>query len=135
MLIIQIALAIVLALLIWRFLPHIVAGAILLAFLALIVLLLALVWLNLKIVAEFVGLISAIAIVVGIPFFLRFKIEEKYPKMKSLFNGEPPYDTMSKQPFRLLMMAIFSISFAAVGVGVLYAVLSFVEQADKYINS
>lgn len=127
MLIIEIALGIILAVLILRFLPTIVAGAILLALVAAFILIVALVWLNLKDVAAVVGALAVVAVVYGIPFWLKDKIAQRYPTFDALIKGNPPYNQLVKQPFRITVMALFAVTLAAVGAGSLFGSLFVVD--------
>ena len=119
MLIVEVALGIVLAVLILRFLPAILAGAMFIGAIALLGVILLLVWFNLEEVASFVAAIGAIALLYGVPFWLQSTITTKYPTFGTLIRGDSPYDQMSKQPQRLLVMALFAVAVAAAGIAAL----------------
>ncbi len=127
MLIIEIALGIVLAVLILRFLPAIVAGAILLALVVAFILIATLVWLNLEEIAAIVGAMAVVAVVYGVPFWLKDKIAQRYPSFDALIKGNPPYNQLAKQPLRITVMALFAFTLAAVGAGSLFGTLFVVD--------
>jgi hypothetical protein len=119
MLIVEVALGIVLAVFILRFLPAVIAGALLTGAAVLSLVIVLLVLLNLEKVAQIVAAIGIVALLLGIPFWLKSAFTEKYPAFGELVRGEPPYDEISKQPQRLLIMACFAVCVAGVGIAAL----------------
>ncbi|MCX5902769.1 MAG: hypothetical protein NTV89_04695 [Proteobacteria bacterium] len=134
MLIIEIALGIVLAVFILRFLPAILAGAMLIGAIALLVVILLLVWFNLEKVAIYVAAIVAMALLYGVPFWLQSAITAKYPNFGALLRGEPPYDHLSKQPQRLLVMAIFALAIAGAGIAALLGAVYSVDVISRMLG-
>lgn len=63
----------------------------------------------------------------AIPFWLKAKIEKKYPPFAALIRGEPPYNQIEKQPLRLAVIACFSVAGAAVGLGALLRAIAAVN--------
>jgi len=133
-LIIEIALGIVLAVLILRLLPAILASALLIGVIALLGAILLLVWLNLENVAIFVAAFGAAALLYGVPFWLKNTITAKYPTLGTLIRGEPPYDHLSKQPQRLLIMACFALAVAGIGISVLLGAAYSVDLVSQVLN-
>ncbi len=119
MLIVEIALGIVLAILILRFLPVIFVGAILVGIVTFFGGIVLLVWFNLEKVAVFVAPIASMVLLYGIPFWLQGTITAKYPTFGALVRGESPYDQLSKQPKRLLVMTFFAVAVAGAGIAAL----------------
>ncbi len=127
----QVALGIVLAVIIVWMLPAIVAVALLLAFVSVIALVVALVWLNLQVVAIYVSAIASVAVLYGVPFWMKTHILRKYPAFLALTKGEPPFNVMAKQPARIAVMACFAVAVALSGVGVLLGMVSLVDAVSN----
>lgn len=123
MLILEIAVGIVLAVIILRVLPATLASALVLGLIALLVITIALVWLNLKTIAIYIAAVGAASILYGVPFLLKDQVTKKYPGFTSLIRGEPPYDQITKQPLRIAVMACFSVAVASIAVGALVGAL------------
>lgn len=134
MLIVEIALGIVLAVLILRFLPTIIASAMLMGVIALLGVILSLVWFNLEKVAIFVAAIGAMVLLYGVPLWLQSVITTKYPAFGTLVRGESPYDHLSKQPQRLLIMACFALAVAGVGVAALLGAVYSVDLISQVLK-
>jgi hypothetical protein len=133
-LVIEIALGIVLAVLILRLLPAILAGALLIGGLTLLGVLFFTVWLNLEKVAIFVAAFGTAALLYGVPFWLKDTITAKYPTLGALIRGEPPHDHFSKQPQRLLIMACFALVVAGVGISVLLGATYSVDLISQVLS-
>ena len=133
MLIVEIALGIVLAVIILRLLPEIVAVAIVVGVIALIAIMALLIWFNFQTIAIYVGALGVVGVLYGIPFWLKAKIEKKHPPFAALIRGEPPYNHIEKQPLRLTVMACFSVAVAAVGLGALLGTISAVDLLSQAI--
>lgn len=134
MLIVKIALGIVLAVLILRFLPAIMAGAMLIGVIALLGVILLLVWFNLEKVAIFVAAIGAIVLLYGVPLCLQSVITTKYPTFGALVRGESPYDHLSKQPQRLLVMACFALAVAGIGIAALLGAVYSIDLISQVLG-
>lgn len=134
MLIIEIALGIVLAVLILRFLPAILVGAMLIGAIALLGVILMLVWFNLKEAASFVAVIGAMVLLYGVPFWLQSSITAKYPTFGALVRGEPPYNHFSKQPQRLLIMAFFALVVAGAGIAALLGAVYSIDLISQMLG-
>jgi hypothetical protein len=133
-LIVEIALGVVLAVLILRFLPAILTGAMLLGAIALLGVILLLVWFNLEKVAVFVAAVGAIALLYGVPFWLQSTIIAKYPTFGTLVHGKPPYDQLSKQPQRLLVMVFFAVAVGGAGIATLLGAVYSVELIGQVLG-
>jgi hypothetical protein len=133
-LVIEIALGIVLAVLILRFLPAILGGAILIGVIALLGVILLLVWFNLDKVAVFVGAIGAVTLLYGVPFWLQSTITARYPGFGTLVRGEPPYDRLSKQPQRIIVMACFALAVAGAGIAALLGAVYSVDLISQALG-
>ncbi len=134
MLIVQIALGIVLAVLILRILPAFLAGAMFTGAIALLGVILLLVWFNLEKVAIFVAVVGAMVLLYGVPFWLQSTVAAKYPTFGALVRGESPYDQLSKQPQRLLVMAIFAVTVAGAGIAALLGAVYSVDLISQALG-
>ena len=132
MLILQIALGIVLGALILFFLPAIVAGVVVVGLVALVLLLVLLAWFNLQEVAVIAGLLGAFALLFGIPFLLMVGLTRRYPKLGAVLHGGPPYDTTSKLPMRIAVMAPVALAVAGIGAGVFFGAIFAAESVAKF---
>lgn len=134
MLVIEFALGIVLAVLVLRFLPAILAGTMFIGFVVLLGITFFLVWLNLEKVAIFVAAIGAVALVYGVPFWLQNTVTAKYPTFGALVRGEPPHDQFSKQPKRLFVMACFALAISGVGIAALLGAMYSVDLITRVLG-
>ncbi|WP_136418650.1 hypothetical protein [Herbaspirillum sp. ST 5-3] len=134
MLILQVAFGIVLAVIILRLLPAIVAGALIIGLAALLAITAGLVWLNLKTVAIYIAAFGAVGLLYGIPFWLKGFVVRKYPDFHVLIKGEPPYDATAKQPLRIVVMACFSVAVASVGIGALLGAVYSVDLISQVVG-
>jgi hypothetical protein len=134
LLIVQIALGIVLAVLILRILPAFLAGAMFTGAIALLGVILLLVWFNLEKVAIFVAVVGAMVLLYGVPFWLQSTVAAKYPTFGALVRGESPYDQLSKQPQRLLVMAIFAVTVAGAGIAALLGAVYSVDLISQALG-
>ena len=132
--ILEIALGIVLAYVIIALLPVIIGGSLVLGVVGTIVAIFLLVIFNIKTTAICIGFLIAIAVPCFIPYWINSQAEKKYPKWGALLKGQPPYDKLATQPFRLAVMACYVISGVFVMFGGWYGLLSLVSLSSQAIG-
>ncbi|MDQ3773963.1 MAG: hypothetical protein M3461_06155 [Pseudomonadota bacterium] len=94
-----------------------------------------LVWLNLETIAVFAGALAAVALIYGVPFWAYTRVSTKYPTFGLLLKGEPPWDRPVRLPLRLVVMGVFAVAVAGLGIGALMASLSLVDCFHALINT
>ena len=94
-----------------------------------------LVWLNLEKIAIYVGAILLVVVLYGVPFWAYNKVSKKYPGFGLLLRGEAPWNTASRLPVRLVVMAVFAVAVAGLGIGAMMASVSLVDHIGTSINA
>lgn len=113
----------------------ILAWGMLLGAIALLGLILLLVWFNLEKIAILVGVAGAIALLYGVPFWLKDTITAKYPNFGALVRGESPYDSLSKQPQRIAVMLCFALIVAGAGIVALLGAVYTVDLISQMLSA
>ena len=134
-----VCIGIVLAALVLKNWRQLLAGSVWLLVAAIVVGLLVtvgvLVWLNLEKIAIYVGAVILVVILYGVPFLAYNRVSKKYPSFGLLLRGEAPWNTASRLPVRLVVMAVFAVTVAGFGIGALMASVSLVDYIGTVVNT
>jgi len=142
MLVIEVALGVALGLALFRYLSQIVGGLIAFGAVAVVLALLVgvvaavglLLWFNLEMVATVLAAMAGVALLYGVPFLLKDRIERRYPSLRALVLGEPPYNRASKLPIRLAVMTPLALVVAGAGVGALLGGVYIVDMLSRVVG-
>jgi hypothetical protein len=125
------ALALLLAVLLIRYLPPKVLGATLLGYLGSLVLIVVFVWLDLDKLALTFGLVASLAALYGIPWLMRDQVLA-YPAFRALLGGAPDSDDLEVR--QALVAAFFLIVATIVGAYVVNGSVLVFEIAEQVID-
>jgi hypothetical protein len=131
MLTLDAALALLLAVLLIRYLPPKVLGAAVLGYLGSLVLLVAFVWLDLDKLALTFGLVASLAALYGIPWLMRDQVVA-YPAFRALLGGAPGSDNLEVR--HALVAAFFLFAATILGAYVVNGSVLVFEVAEQIID-
>jgi hypothetical protein len=110
----------------------IIAGALVIGFL---IFLGTLVWSHFADIATIAGAFVALAVLYGVPFWVYGRVASAYPSFNALIKGDPPWNRPARVPARLLVMAVFAISVAALGIGALLGSVSLIDYIGNHAGN
>ena len=131
MLTLDAALALLLAVLLIRYLPPKVLGAALLGYLGSLVLLVVFVWLDLDKLALTFGLVASLGTLYGIPWLMRDQVLA-YPAFRALVGGAPDSDGLEVR--HAVVVAFFLILATILGAYVVNGSVLVFEIAEQIID-
>lgn len=88
-------------------------------------------WEKRSTIAIYAGAGLALAVLYGLPFYIYGRLTRAYPGFNALLKGEAPWNAVARLPLRLLVMSLFALTVAGVGIGALFGSIWLVGHVSK----